>query len=408
MFMISKLIRFIRGYVTIKISAKFPERFINICMIRKIAIWDIKQISDSSLTLKMSRKDFLKIASAARKTKTKVKIVSKHGLYHIIRLRKKRKLFFFGMIIFFSFIFVMSNFIWSIEINGLTYTSEDSVRQSLKNNGLHIGTFKRNIDQLQLKNSVLLEQSDLSWIWVDIRGTRAIVNVSQRKLPPEISNNSSPCDIVASKDGIIKSYNATCGTTKIKVGDSVLAGQTLISGTMTSEIIKPRIVKATGEVFARTWYTETATFSSHISPFYENGKKKTYHSINIFGGNINLFFKKNHGFETYNQYTTQTDVKFFGINSGIKITSHSFCQTESVQKTLSENELLEFAENELLNKISSKLSSKNELLNKNISFKKFSSDSYEITLTAEFCEQIGVSVPIETEIFSNSTYSETN
>lgn len=392
--MLLKLIRFFQGYVTISITGKFAERFINICIVRKIAVWNIKRISPSCLTLCMSCSDFLCVIPIAKKSRTKIKILSKHGLRYSLKQKSSRKWFFTGLLVFVSFMFITSNFIWTIDINGLTYTSEEELLKTLKANGLYPGVLKQNIDQLQLKNSVLLEHSELSWIWIDIKGTRAIVNAAQRTNPPEISDNT-PCDIIAAKDGIIKSYTAKSGNAKIEEGDSVLSGQLLISGIMTSELTDPRYVKADGEVWARTWYTEEDIFDTTIYLLCETGNKKTYRTLNIFGADINLFFNKNPKFATYNRTDLKSPIKIFGKTTGIQIKTSILNQTEPIAKHLNENELLNYAENELLQKIHPNLSENSELLQKSLDFQKISDTSYKITLTAEFCEQIGVSVPIE-------------
>lgn len=399
--MLLKFFRYIQGYVTLSLGGDFAERFINICMKRRIVVWNIKRVSQNAITLCMSRRDFLLIRPIAKKTKTKVKIISRHGFKAKMKKHRRRKFFLAGLLMFVTFMFIMSNFIWDIEINGLTYTSKDEMLEILNRNGLKSGTLKQKIDQMQLKNSILSQRSDLSWIWIDIKGTRAIVNVAEQKKPPEIADDA-PCDIIASKDGVISSYTATSGTAKIKEGDSVLAGQLLISGVMQSEIINARYTKATGEVFARTWHTKTDTFSTKIYPLCENGKQKTYLTLNIFGKDLNLFFKKNPHFETYNEENYQKDINFFGAYSGLKLKSSVLKQTAPKEQILCEEELLKYAEKKLFEKIIPELSENYTVLNQNISFEKLSDETYKITLTAEFNEQIGISVPIENPIEPSS------
>ena len=125
--MLLKFFRYIQGYVTLSLGGDFAERFINICMKRRIVVWNIKRVSQNAITLCMSRRDFLLIRPIAKKTKTKVKIISRHGFKAKMKKHRRRKLFLAGLLMFVTFMFIMSNFIWDIEINGLTYTSKDEM-----------------------------------------------------------------------------------------------------------------------------------------------------------------------------------------------------------------------------------------------------------------------------------------
>ena len=54
------LLRYIKGYVEIKVYNGFIERFVNLATREKIHLWDMEYKSDY-LTAKISRKDFIKI-----------------------------------------------------------------------------------------------------------------------------------------------------------------------------------------------------------------------------------------------------------------------------------------------------------------------------------------------------------
>ena len=107
--MLSKLLSYKKGYVRLKITGSFTERFINICMARKIKVWDIEKTEKNVLFLSMYARDFLNIRPVARKTRSRVKIISKHGIFVSAKKYKKRKLFFAGAALFFLFLLVFSD-----------------------------------------------------------------------------------------------------------------------------------------------------------------------------------------------------------------------------------------------------------------------------------------------------------
>ena len=392
--MLLNLFRFFSGYVTISLTGNFTERFINICIARGLVIWNIRKTDERTTTVNIAVKDFLKVRSIAKKSKTKVRIREKHGLFMHLKKHRKRKFFFIGIVFFILFIFISTRFIWHIEIHGLTYTPEQSLIRSLKEAGVYPGVLKSRIDQNKVKNIVLLKQKDLSWLWVDIKGSKAIVNVSQRTLPPVIENRT-PCDIIATKDGVIFSYTVTGGSVRVKTGDSVVQGQTLISGVVTSEMIPYRYTKASGQVWARTWYTPSDIFYPEIEVLKETGEKKTHRRINIFGFDINLFFSSKPPYDTYNVENTTNELCIFGKPTGIILKNITYTKTEKTKQTLNEAELLNYAKQQLSEKIKTELSEGAELLSRKMDFVKNPDGSYNIMLISEYKEQIGVSVEIK-------------
>ena len=67
-----------------------------------------------------------------------------------------------------------------------------------------------------------------------------------------LSKDASPANIVARKNGIVESVDASGGTSQVKPGDVVVQGELLISGV--SNLDKTLLLtRAEGEITARTW-----------------------------------------------------------------------------------------------------------------------------------------------------------
>lgn len=73
-----RFMSYIQNYVEIKITGEQPQKFINICLRRRLAVWRLTRISDHEFTLFLLAGDFKKnVRSAARKSHVKVKILKK-------------------------------------------------------------------------------------------------------------------------------------------------------------------------------------------------------------------------------------------------------------------------------------------------------------------------------------------
>ena len=69
------------GVVTVQIEGFFTERFINLCRITNVRIWDVRNIVKGIVRFKMKVSDFKKLRPIAKKTKCKVTIKEKDGIY---------------------------------------------------------------------------------------------------------------------------------------------------------------------------------------------------------------------------------------------------------------------------------------------------------------------------------------
>ena len=85
------LINYILGYVRIKVEGYYIERFINICISKKILIWNIKREKSSIMYANISLNDFRRLKPIAKKTKCKVNIKRKKGIPFILHRYKKEK-----------------------------------------------------------------------------------------------------------------------------------------------------------------------------------------------------------------------------------------------------------------------------------------------------------------------------
>lgn len=244
---ISEDVRNLRGVVTVQIEGFFTERFINLCRINNIKIWEIKNIVKGIVRFKINISDFKKLRMVARKTKCKVKIKQKKGLYFTFFKYRKRKaiIMLVSLVIVFSIAF--STFIWHIEIEGNTRVSSNQIIEKLDLLGFRIGKCRLGLDKKEIVNSLRVEVPDLAWVGIDINGTTATVKVVEKvKLADENVQQTNPGDIVATKSGIITRIVPENGTAKYNEGSYIEEGTVAIEGMIYSKFLEPVPVPAKG------------------------------------------------------------------------------------------------------------------------------------------------------------------
>lgn len=291
-------------------------------------------------------------------------------------------------------IFAASQFIWSIEIVGNETVSSEQILSVLDEIGLKKGCLKYGFDARDLKNNALMRIDGLSWLWVDIKGSRAIVSVNEKRAAPEMHTSPVACDIVASKSGVVSRIIARQGQAVVSEGQTVMEGELLISGIMKSERIAPRYLHADGEVYARTWYEE-----SEICPLAEEirtptGRHKSKSTLCLFGLDINLFINPSSPYKNFDTNEVSHDWVIFGLYSGISLKSTAYSEVDISYRQISEDEAVSKILPVLEKRLAEKADKNALFLSQSISRSSLDKQNVRVTLTAEYTEQIGTEKPI--------------
>ena len=128
--MLLNLLRCLRGYVCFTVCGTYPERFINIALKNRLRLWNVVRGGDG-LTACMYMRDYLRVRRYARASGVRLKISGRKGLPTLLRRYSNRVGLVIGAAAFVITVFVMSLFVWSIDITGLEDISESEMRALL-------------------------------------------------------------------------------------------------------------------------------------------------------------------------------------------------------------------------------------------------------------------------------------
>ena len=90
---VRKILNYFTGYVKIKVEGFFIERFINMCISKKILLMNIEREKSTIMYANVGVDDYKKLKQIAKKTKSQIKIQSKKGLPFTMYKYRKRKIF---------------------------------------------------------------------------------------------------------------------------------------------------------------------------------------------------------------------------------------------------------------------------------------------------------------------------
>ncbi len=401
--MFLSIIKYLTGYLRVQVTGYAPERFLNLCSNHNILMWKLVKIEDG-YEFYISLKGFRELKPFLKKTKTRVRILERNGLPFRMFHYRKRKLFFVGIVIFFTFLFMLSRYIWNIEIVGNTSVTDAALLHFLEENGYGFGTKKASINCSSLEEQIRLDYANIIWTSAQISGTKLTIQIKENLvLEDEVGTvPEGPYDLIAEKDAVIESIVTRTGTPLVSAGAEVKKGDILVSGCVeikndAGEVINYRYCNADADIYGYTTYEYQDHFSmKHVEKDFTGSVQKRY-ELAVMGKSMKLPWIK----VNFLDYDKTTDYLQLNLCSDfyLPVTLHRNTYLEYQKKTMkyTKEEAKELANKHLLLYLE-KINEKNiQILEKNVMID-MDKNYCQSSGTISTCEKLGVAE--KTEIIS--------
>lgn len=407
--MFLSILKFAKGFVRVRLSGYAPERFFNLCGNHDILIWNLEYCEDA-YEFCISVEAFRKLKPIVRKTKTKLTILKRYGFPFWIHRYRKRKLFFFGIVLFLGILCILSQFIWNIEINGNSYITDETILAYLKENHLTFGTKKREIDAEKLEEELRIQFDDIIWTSVKIDGTKMTIDLQENIRNDELKkpNDGKAYDMIAQKDGVIDHMVTRQGTPLVEQGNTIKKGDVLVSGRLDivnddGTITGYQYCVSDADIIAVTVYPYEDSFSLTYTKKKLTGNEKRTYALCCMNHYLPIpSFEKS--FSHYDKYSIQKQFHicsdfylplFWEIDEYKEYVPQTLQYTKQEAKELANTHLLAYLE---------KLKEKDiQILQKNVMIE-LDEKNCKVSGTVTVKEKIGTYVP--TEIISVPEQSE--
>ncbi len=374
------ILAFFKGSVDVEAEGLFLERFLNICMRRGIFLSDVKRIGDEKIRAKIGIGGFKEIRPIAKKTRTRVRIKGRQGMPFLLHRYKKRRIAIVGMVLFLGILWYLSSHIVGIDITGNERIKTAEIENQLKSFGLYRGTAVSKIDRRLIQNKMMTAFDDIAWIGVNVKGSRAYIEVRERLDTKQSFDEDVPCNIVAGRDGQIVGLEVRSGQTVVKINDMVEEGDLLVSGAMDSQIEGIRYAHSDGSVYAETIYKKVREYPLEFTEKVYTGKEKKRHSIEVFGQKINLYLKSAPPFEYCDK--TEEGAEFHLFKPGIfsaRLNTESYKEYIPEKRIRTVPQAVELGGRELVSEIEKELVGRVEILSKNVTYQVIDKGKAEVT-----------------------------
>lgn len=286
------------GQITIEVNALMPEKILNLLWNNQIYTSNIIKISLTTIRFTIDYKDYKEAEILIKKHKGKVKIVKTSGIIVLVMKMKRKVSLVIGVCAFFAVIYVLSTYIWAIDIQTQRNLSPFEIRQQLSSIGIRPGLSKSQINVYELEKKMEDLNDQIMWIRIRIEGSTLKLNIKEKVNPPS-TEKTLYNQVIAKMDGEVKRIYTNSGNPAVSPGDIVKKGDNLILSIQGREGFEQE-VKPSGTVIANTFYEKFMEVQISGEKLERTGEKKSDIYLSFFGKKIYLK-KAINGFKDYDK-----------------------------------------------------------------------------------------------------------
>lgn len=256
-------------------------RFVNLCRNNGIELRHLVR-RENAIQMEIDAENFKKLRPLVRKTHVKIHILNRHGPAFFFYRHKRRWWFLLGMTVFAGMIYILSLFVWQIDIDGNRKYTDALILQALAQMDVKTGCRKSEIDLPEIEEELRIMYNEITWVSASITGTKLqielregdlkisgssgggqtgnVKRVENRENNPKTQNGERetdlPANLVADEDAIITNLVVRRGTVAVRYGDEVKKGDVLIEGKVyiyneDETLKKVDYLTAEGDVFGK-------------------------------------------------------------------------------------------------------------------------------------------------------------
>lgn len=343
-----RLLRWLFGYVTFRGTGDFPERFMNLCAREGINLWEV-HCRSGILCACVAKSDYFALRPLARRAGMRFRIQKKYGLPFRTRKYRGRAGLLVGTVVFFVVLYVLSLYVWDVEIHGVETLTEEQVQSVMEDIGVRPGVLKSEIRAKLMEQQAMAALPELSWIAINQQGSVVEVELKERDVPPDMVPEDQSCNMVSSFSGQIVRLEVYAGAPAVKVGDAVVKGQLLINGVVEDAQGNSQLQHASGKVYAVTNRTVRIEIPLQQTIQISTGETIQRRRIDVFGIDlpINVAFVPQEGYQCQR---IKESLRIGDIKLPITVYTETWSRQEKQEITLTEEQAAQQAREQLQEK----------------------------------------------------------
>ena len=381
-----KRVRKITGELEVTATGLSPEKLLNLAAKNHISLSGVRRLSYTQLCFNIGPADYNRLKKLLPEGRYKLNIGSSRGLSLMLYAFRARYCLIAGIIISIVLAFFASSRIWFVKVRGCEKVSEENVLQLLESYGLKSGASVSGEELDEMEKRLMQDISDISWVGISRRGVNIYAYIKESSELPESTPIDKPADVIALKDGVVEKVTVLQGRAVVTQGQTVRAGDVLISGELIYQDLPYQYIYALGDVQARIWYSGERKISLVQSETVRTGNTAVVRTMRIFGQDIPL--DGENPFASYEVESREQDVMNLGIP--VTIITQTYYETEKREYSITQEDALELGKSDLEQELSAQIPQDAEILRTQSSVKAaVGENAVIVSMFIETLEQIG-------------------
>lgn len=260
-----------------------------------------------TLTFRLSAEHCLRAERAMRKLGHEFRRTEKYGLVRTLSFFAGRPGLLVGTALSCGLMWYYSDVILIVDVQTENDAIREQVMNVLEDRGIIPGKYIPDIDYAVEERALKKNIDLISWAGISRTGSGISVDVVENIPAEKGIHTGMPCDLVACEDGVIEKIELYEGQLMIPLGSGVVKGDTIVSGTVTTEksafttegevkTSRTDYVKSVGKIYGT--FTRKMVFRQDFGSMEktETGRRETLHSLKVFSAEIPLYFQVPEGF----------------------------------------------------------------------------------------------------------------
>ncbi len=377
------------GFVEVRVSGVGADRFVNYLVRDGVFVKQMRRLNVDQIVFQIQVRDVPKLREHARGKRLKFHFTKRLGFPFVLQRWRLNSGLLVGALLFTMIIFVLSNIVWQIQIDGASVKTEHLIRKELDKLDVKVGKFsfsEGNVDEVQKR--VTNKVPSVTWVGVEVRGSVYHLQVVEKKQPkPNIDESYS--QLVSNKKAYIVSTFVETGQVLVEKRQLVNKGDVLVSGNIGKDD-KLIYVGAKGVVMGETWYQTTSEVPIESTFSRLTGTSKTKTALTLFGFHIPIWGFFNPDYKMAKMDAEQLDFHFWKWTLPIGLAKTHIQETKQTKRKLTFDEAVKVAKENARTDLQKQLPSGAKIMKENLLQKQVSSDKVTIKVHYEVIENIAI------------------
>lgn len=364
----------------------------NLAAFRGVYLWDAVR-EGAGMTMKADAGSMEILESCAQKTGCRLEVLGRGGLPAFAERLHGRQIWTTGLLFFAVGLYLLSAFIWTIEVEGNERLETEQLLSACREMGLHPGAWKDGVVLEEITEGLLSAFPDIAWASIGLKGTGVTVHLAETIEKAEVVDRDTPCDIIAAEDGVILQITVERGTPLVKAGDVVKKGDVLISSALTigleGEEQHTEYTAAEGTVVARIWKRLSQEMPLQYEEKCYGGQEKENRSLLLFDREVDIIHPDS-GVQWEKTVLTEQELSIGDFRLPIGIKREHWREVILLEQTRTAQEAKELLEKELRQKAEEILSPYGKIENIEFYFEEYADSvraEAELTLLERIDEE---------------------